>query len=161
MKKLLIPTMLSFLLLFLPACGSPPANESSSSSASISTSDVSSSTPAESSDEETSSQSTSNIPREYKSALNSAKNYLSISGFSKTGLYEQLTSDAGDKFTPEAAQYAIDNLKVDWNKQALRCAEDYQDMDMSPAEIYDQLVSSAGEQFTPEEAQYAIDNLSQ
>ncbi|MFR4400934.1 MAG: Ltp family lipoprotein [Peptococcus niger] len=160
MKKLLIPTMLSFLLLILPACGSPPANESSSS-ASISSSSVSSYTPAESSDEETSSKSTSNIPREYKSALNSAKNYLSISGFSKAGLYDQLTSDAGDKFTPEAAQYAIDNLKVDWNKQALKCAENYQDMDMSPAEIYDQLVSSAGEQFTPEEAQYAIDNLSQ
>ena len=54
----------------------------------------------------------------------------------------------------------IDNIEFDWNENALKSAENYQDiMDMSHAAIYDQLVSEYGEQFTPEEAQYAIDNL--
>lgn len=29
---------------------------------------------------------------------------------SKQGLYEQLTSTAGDGYTPEEAQYAVDHL---------------------------------------------------
>ena len=29
---------------------------------------------------------------------------------SKRGIYDQLTSDAGDKFTPEEADYAIQHL---------------------------------------------------
>jgi Host cell surface-exposed lipoprotein. len=45
---------------------------------------------------------------------------------SKRGLYEQLTSEYGEKFPAEAAQYAIDNLTTDWNLQALKCAKDYQ-----------------------------------
>ncbi|HEY8389467.1 MAG TPA: Ltp family lipoprotein, partial [Clostridia bacterium] len=30
---------------------------------------------------------------------------------SNQAIYEQLTSEHGEKFTPEEAQYAIDNLK--------------------------------------------------
>lgn len=79
---------------------------------------------------------------------------------SKAGIYNQLTSEYGDKFTPEAAQYAIDNVQADWNKNALKKAKTYQDtMAMSPSAIYDQLISEYGEKFTPEQAQYAIDNL--
>ena len=50
------------------------------------------------------------VPREYKNALRSAERYLDFSAFSYQGLYDQLTSKYGDKFPPEAAQYAIDNL---------------------------------------------------
>lgn len=79
---------------------------------------------------------------------------------SKAGIYDQLTSEYGEKFSPEAAQYAMDNLEVDWNKNALEKARSYQDsMAMSPDAIYEQLTSEYGEQFTPEEAQYAVDNL--
>ena len=79
---------------------------------------------------------------------------------SKQGLYNQLISEYGEKFTAEEAQYAVDNLEVDYNENALKCAKNYQEtMSMSPAAIYDQLVSEYGEKFTPEEAQYAIDNL--
>ncbi len=39
---------------------------------------------------------------------------------SKEGLYDQLTSEYGEKFSDEAAQYAMDNLEVDWNKNALK-----------------------------------------
>ena len=79
---------------------------------------------------------------------------------SKQGIYDQLTSEAGEKFTAEEAQYAVDNLKVDYNKAALKKAKTYQKtMAMSTDAIYDQLTSEAGEKFTAEEAQYAIDNL--
>lgn len=80
---------------------------------------------------------------------------------SKAGLYQQATSEYGEQFSAEAAQYAIDNVQADWNANALKKAQSYQEtMSMSPSAIYDQLVSEYGEQFTPEEADYAIANLS-
>lgn len=101
-----------------------------------------------------------NIPTEYKSALRKAKSYSDTMHMSKAGLYEQLTSEYGEQFSAEAAQYAIDNLDADYKANALAKAKTYQDaMSMSPAAIYDQLISEYGEQFTAEEAQYAIDNL--
>ncbi|RDY28438.1 hypothetical protein CHL78_005540 [Romboutsia weinsteinii] len=100
------------------------------------------------------------VPTEYKSALRKAKTYSDTMSMSKAGLYEQLTSEYGEKFTVEAAQYAIDNVVADWNKNALEKAKTYQEsMAMSPSAIYDQLTSEHGEKFTAEEAQYAIDNL--
>ena len=101
-----------------------------------------------------------NIPTEYKSALRKAKIYADTMNMSKTGIYDQLTSEYGEKFTVEAAQYAIDNITVDRKENALKKAKLYQEtMSMSPAAIYDQLTSEYGEKFTAEEAQYAIDNL--
>ncbi|MCQ4696021.1 Ltp family lipoprotein [Paeniclostridium sordellii] len=101
-----------------------------------------------------------NVPTEYKSALIKAKTYSDTMGMSKAGLYDQLTSEYGEKFTEEAAQYAIDNIKADWKENALKKAKTYQEsMAMSPSAIYDQLISEYGEKFTEEEAQYAIDNL--
>ena len=79
---------------------------------------------------------------------------------SKAGIYSQLTSDAGEKFTEEEAQYAIDNVNADWNENALEKAKTYQDtMAMSPEAIRDQLTSEYGEKFTKEEADYAISHL--
>lgn len=56
------------------------------------------------------------VPTEYKSALRKAKSYSDAMGMSKAGLYNQLTSEHGEKFSKEAAQYAIDNVKADWKK---------------------------------------------
>lgn len=99
-------------------------------------------------------------PVEYQNALNKAKSYSDMMHMSKQGIYDQLTSEYGEKFPAEAAQYAVDHLQADYNANALAKAKSYQEMmSMSSAAIYDQLVSSAGEKFTPEEAQYAIDNL--
>ncbi|MNW67709.1 Host cell surface-exposed lipoprotein [compost metagenome] len=79
---------------------------------------------------------------------------------SKAGIYDQLTSEYGEKFPAEAAQYAMDNLEFDWKENALKKAQEYAEaMSMSDADIYDQLISEYGEKFTKEEAQYAIDNL--
>ena len=101
------------------------------------------------------------VPKEYESALKKAETYSDMMHMSKAGIYDQLTSEYGEQFSEEAAQYAMDNLDADYKANALAKAESYQDtMNMSPDAIYDQLTSEYGEQFTPEEAQYAIDNLS-
>lgn len=93
-------------------------------------------------------------------ALASAKTYADTMHMSKQGIYDQLTSDAGDKFKPEAAQYAVDHLKADYNKNALEAAKSYQkDQNMSPEAIRDQLTSQDGDKFTDEQADYAVQNL--
>lgn len=100
------------------------------------------------------------VPKEYRNALRSAKTYSDMMHMSKQGIYDQLTSEYGEKFTPEEAQYAIDNIKGDYLEAALKSAKNYQEtMNMSKDAIYDQLTSEYGEKFTAEEAQYAIDNL--
>ncbi|MCB2309040.1 Ltp family lipoprotein [Clostridium estertheticum] len=100
------------------------------------------------------------VPTEYISALAKAETYGDTMNMSKSGIYDQLTSESGEKFSKEAAQYAIDNVKTDWKKNALKKAQTYQkDMSMSPSAVYDQLISASGEKFTAAEAQYAKDNL--
>jgi uncharacterized protein with LGFP repeats len=100
------------------------------------------------------------VPTEYKSALSKAGSYSRIMHMSKRGIYDQLTSPYGEKFSPQAAQYAVDNLQADYKANALEKAKSYQKlMSMSPASIRDQLTSEYGEKFTPEEADYAVQNL--
>lgn len=102
------------------------------------------------------------VPAEYRSALAKAESYSKTMYMSKQGIYDQLTSEYGEQFSAEAAQYAIDNIQADWNANALAKAESYQsDMNMSPEAIREQLTSEYGEQFTAEEADYAIQHLSQ
>lgn len=100
------------------------------------------------------------VPKEYKNALKKAETYAKYQHMSQTGIYNQLTSEF-ESFSPEAAQYAIDNVEADWNQNALEKAKDYFEMQaMSPDAVYDQLTSEF-EGFTPEQAQYAVDNLNQ
>lgn len=100
------------------------------------------------------------VPKEYRNALRSAETYSDMMHMSKQGIFDQLTSEYGDQFDAEAAQYAIDNLDANYNENALKCGENYKKtMYMSKQGIYDQLTSEYGEKFTPEEAQYAIDNI--
>ena len=89
-----------------------------------------------------------------------AASYNESMPMSYRGLYDQLVSGYGEQFTDNEAQYAVDNLDADWNKNALESAKSYQDlMDMSSSEIYEQLVSEYGEKYTADQAQYAIDHL--
>lgn len=100
------------------------------------------------------------VPREYQNALKMAKTYADTIPLSKKRLFEQLTSEHGSKYPQEAAQYAIDNLKIDYKQQALKSAKNYMDtIPLSDSELFEQLTSEHGEGFTEEEAQYAIDNL--
>ena len=95
-----------------------------------------------------------------KNALKKAESYSKTMHMSKSGIYKQLTSEYGEGFTEEEAQYAIDNMVADWNANALEKAKSYQKaMNMSKSRIYEQLTSEYGEGFTAEEAQYAIDHL--
>ena len=97
---------------------------------------------------------------EYQNALKKAESYSKLMHMSKQKIYDQLTSEYGEKFPADAAQYAIDNLNVDYKANALEKADSYsKTMHMSKQKIYDQLTSEYGEKFTAEEAQYAVDNL--
>ena len=42
---------------------------------------------------------------------------------SKQGIYDQLTSEYGEKFTEDEAEYAVDNVDADWNENALAKAK--------------------------------------
>lgn len=46
----------------------------------------------------------------YANALQKAHSYQDNMSMSTDRIYEQLTSEYGEGFTPEEAQYAIDNL---------------------------------------------------
>ena len=100
------------------------------------------------------------VPAEYSSALVKATSYSNVMNMSKAGVYDQLTSEYGEQFSPEAAQYGVDNVQADWNANALAKAKSYQEtMAMSPESIREQLTSEYGEQFTAEESDFAIQHL--
>ena len=100
------------------------------------------------------------VPAEYVNALTKAGQYSDSMQMSKQGIYDQLTSPNGEKFSADAAQYAVDNLKADYNANALAKAKSYESqMSMSPEAIRDQLTSENGEKFTQSEADYAIAHL--
>ncbi|MFA7597226.1 MAG: Ltp family lipoprotein [Novosphingobium sp.] len=90
-----------------------------------------------------------------KNAARSAKQYLSMSGFSREGLIQQLSSDVGDGYDVADATAAVDSLSVDWNEQAARSAKSYLDLSgFSCKGLIEQLSSSAGDKYTAEQASY-------
>ncbi len=54
-----------------------------------------------------------------KNAVKSAKQYLSMQGFSRDGLIHQLSSDFGGGYRVTDATIAVDSLNINWNKQAV------------------------------------------
>lgn len=95
------------------------------------------------------------------SALRSAKSYLSFAGFSRAGLMKQLTSEYGEGFAAEDAEFAIAQLEsageVDWNQEAVESAKSYLEFQgFSRDGLYDQLTSEYGENFTPDQANFAL-----
>lgn len=60
----------------------------------------------------------------------------------------------------EDATWAVDQLDVDWKKQAVRSAKNYLDYTpFSHQGLIDQLSSPYGAQFTLEEATYAVNKI--
>jgi hypothetical protein len=89
-------------------------------------------------------------------ALESAQSYLDMSGFSRQGLIEQLSSSAGEGVPMADAVWAVDHLRADWNQEAVESAKSYLEMSpMSKSALIQQLSSSAGEGFTMAQAIYA------
>ena len=78
-----------------------------------------------------------------------------MTGFSREGLIDQLSSDGGEGYDITDATIAIDSLSIDWNEQAVRSAEQYLDMmGFSCNGLIDQLSSDGGEGYTVDQATY-------
>jgi len=88
-------------------------------------------------------------------AARSAKQYLSMTGFSRGGLIHQLSSDAGDGYDISDATVAVDSLNIDWNQEAVKSAKEYLSMTgFSCKGLIEQLSSSAGDKYTVDQATY-------
>jgi len=91
------------------------------------------------------------VPAEYRNALRTAENYLDFTAFSQEGLIDQLEYE---EYSTEAAQWAVENVDVDWNEQAALKVEEYLDFQaFSEGGLRDQL---AYEGFTPAQIDFAI-----
>jgi UDP-N-acetylenolpyruvoylglucosamine reductase len=87
-----------------------------------------------------------------ENALRTAEDYISMSGFSRSGLIEQLEFEG---YRTKDAALAVDHLNVDWNKQAARSAEDYLSMSgFSRSGLIEQLEF---EGYTRTQAEYGAD----
>jgi hypothetical protein len=81
-------------------------------------------------------------------ALSSAQVYLTTMPFSKEGLRNQLSFEG---YNDSAAAYGVDNVVVDWNKQATRAAKNYLAlMSFSKSGLVQQLVM--GDHYTQSQA---------
>lgn len=90
-----------------------------------------------------------------RNAVRSARQYLSMTGFSRDGLIEQLSSDFGEGYEVADATAAVDSLDVDWNENAARSARQYLSMTgFSCRGLVEQLSSRAGEKYTESQARY-------
>lgn len=99
--------------------------------------------------------STERLTPAQRNAVRSARSYLSMSGFSRKGLIQQLSSEYGEQFSVGDATVAVDYLSVDWNAQAARSAAAYLEMSgFSCQGLIDQLSSSYGEKYTVAQATY-------
>lgn len=88
-------------------------------------------------------------------AIAKAKLYLSMGGFSKEGLINQL--EMGDRFSEADATFAVQHLEatgeVNWNAEAVKKARQYLNMTgFSLDGLINQL--EMGDKFTPAQAQY-------
>jgi hypothetical protein len=96
---------------------------------------------------------TLSVPQQ--NAARSAEQYLRISGFSRSGLIRQLSSDAGDGYDIADATLAVDSLNIDWNPQAVSSAKQYIRISgFSCRGLINQLSSSAGDGYTLSQATY-------
>ena len=142
--------------------GSSSNSEETSDSADIAPADDTSSTSQDTSDsvESAPAEETSGVAKEVPAeepeltsgqdnAVRSAEDYLSMSGFSRKGLIEQLTFEG---YSKKDAAFAADYLNVNWNKEAAQSAEDYVSMSgFSRSGLIEQLEF---EGFTPKQAQH-------
>ena len=99
---------------------------------------------------------------EQKHAYNAGLSYLEYTAFSKQGLIDQLSSEYGEGYPLEVAEFAVNKIEergeVDWVEQAKRSAQNYLDFsDFSKQGLIDQLSSEYGEQFTVEQATEAVE----
>ncbi|EGO9268178.1 hypothetical protein DUC48_002682, partial [Enterococcus faecalis] len=101
-----------------------------------------------------SSSQSSKVPLEYTNAKIKAEEYIKHSSFSKVSLYKQLQYE---KFSDEAANFAVENISTNWNKQAVNKAKEYMEsMNISKEKLKDQLLYKG---FSNSEITYALNNI--
>lgn len=99
--------------------------------------------------------SSESLTRAQKNAVRSAKQYLNMTGFSRSGLIRQLSSDFGEGYNLSDATIAVDSMNIDWNRQAVRSANQYLSFQgFSCKRLIEQLSSSAGDGYTQSQANY-------
>jgi len=92
-------------------------------------------------------------------AIEAAEKYLAMSGFSRSGLIQQLSSKHGEGFARADAVYAVDHLGVDWNTQAVRAAKQHvAERSFSREGLIHQLKARYGDGFTHAEALYGVES---
>lgn len=95
-----------------------------------------------------------------ENAIKSAESYLDYSSYSKRGLIDQLSSEYGEGFPRKDAEFAVNNIEVDWKAEAVESAESYLEYSSySRQGLIDQLTSEHGEKFTMEQAVYAVNEV--
>lgn len=94
----------------------------------------------------------SNMTVNQENALGSAEMYLDTAAFSKSGLIKQLKFE---EYSEKDARFAVNQLDVNWNKQAAKSAEGYLDMSsFSRPGLIDQLKF---EGYTQQQAEFGVD----
>ena len=95
----------------------------------------------------------STITVSQENALEQAKNYLSFTAFSRSGLIDQLEFEG---YSTQDATYAADHCGANWNEQALKNAKSYLSiMPFSYSGLIEQLEY---DQYTSEQAVYGANN---
>lgn len=95
------------------------------------------------------------LTNQQQNAARAAQQYLALTGFSRQGLIDQLSSSFGDQYSVQDATTAVDSLNVDWNAEAVRAAKAY--LKLTPFScqgLIDQLDSQYGDKFTVAQATY-------
>lgn len=87
-----------------------------------------------------------------QNALKSAKSYLNVSAFSRSGLIKQLEYEG---YSEDEATYAVDNCGADWFEQAVKCAKSYLDVSAFSREGLIKQLEYEG--FTHEQAVYGVE----
>ena len=89
-----------------------------------------------------------------ENAIRTAQDYIDYSGFSRSGLIDQLSFDG---FSAKDATVAVDSMKVNWNNQAARTAKDYIDYSgFSRSGLIDQLIFDG---YTKAQATYGANSV--
>ena len=102
--------------------------------------------------------------REQQNAYKAGLSYLEFMSFSRQGLIDQLSSEYGDQYPLEVAEFAVNAIEedglVDWDAECEEAAESYLSfMTFSKQELIDQLCSDYGDQFTREQAERAVEKV--
>ena len=100
----------------------------------------------------------SSLTESQENAVRSAKHYLSLEGFSRRGLIQQLSSSLGSGYSVADATVAVDSLHINWDKEAVRSAKHYLSLEgFSRRGLIQQL--SLGSGYSVAEATVAVDSL--